>query len=426
MYALIVALALLSSWFWLQGINRGSYKYWIAYLATTSIAMYCHLLMVLIIPLHFLWFIIAWPQSKRAWRGYLLALCGLILPYIPMMLWHWEMLVSSEKRTLFNFVPLQDVLTKVLITQSRGPEHVVLKSFEDPLWLAPIFFLGLAGLLLGSGEIEEHQAATSSNQSNAEGSVEQGHTEENIQERNDQDQGAADFDLKEEDTVGSLQYLNRWRRFGLIVSWLLVPIGFIYLISLRQPVFVDRYIIWIAPAAMMVLALGLKTVWRNAAALSLPLTAALLLYLVLFWGYVGWQQKAATVKYDLRSAVTYISERRNPEELLILQIPHVEYSFRYYSSDLGTHPFDGSVERLGYWKEGLYTNHNSGLTEVEVAAGVDAQMQKLIGDSEVVWVIYSEAQMWDQKRFMEKWLDEHGARLESEDFYHAHVRKYKF
>lgn len=425
MYALIVTLALLSSWFWLQGINRGYYKYWIAYLVTTSIAMYCHLLMVLIIPLHFLWFIIAWPQSKRAWRGYLVALCGLTLPYIPMMWWHWEMLVSSEKRTLFNFVPLQEVLAKILMTQSRGPEHIVLKSFEDPLWLAPLFFLGLAGLLLGSGEIGEHHIGTDLAEN---GNVEQSHTEQNDEAQSDEERsrGSADFDLKGKDKVGSLHYLNRWRRFGLIISWLLVPIGFIYLISLRQPVFVDRYIIWIAPAAMMVLALGLKTVWRNAAALSLPLTVALLLYLILFWGYVGWQQKTTTAKYDLRSAVTYISDRRNPEELLILQIPHVEYSFRYYSSDLGTHPFEGSVERLGYWKEGLYTNRNNHLPEAEVAAEVGVQMQELIGSSEVVWVIYSEAHMWDQKRFMEKWLDEHGTTLESEDFYHAHVRKYKF
>ena len=438
MYALIVALALLSSWFWLQGINRGDRKYWVAYLITTSISIYSHLLMVLIIPLHFLWFFIAWPQSRRQWKGYALALCGLTLPYLPMVLWQWDMLISTEKRTLFTFVPLEPMLKKVLFSQSRGPEHISLPHFEDPIWLAPIFFLGLAGLLLGIGEIwsraksnaakvatdlSEHRPAEE-----VTGSETRSVATLSVSETSIDAQHATPADtLPEETLTGSLDYLNQWHRYGLIVSWLLVPIAFIYLLSTRQPVFVDRYIIWIAPAAMIILALGLKAVWRNAAALSIPLTAALVLYLMLFWGYVGWQQKTTTNKYDLRSAITFVAERRQPNELLILQIPHVQYSYQYYSSDQGTDPFDGSsVERLGYWTSGLYTNRDNHLPEDQVAADVDTQMQGIIGNAETVWVIYSEAPMWDQKRFMEKWLEANSETLESEDFYHAHIRKYKF
>lgn len=414
MYAIIVALALLSSWCWLQGINqvrnaKSRRKYWVAYVVTTSIAMYTHLLMVLIIPLHFLWFFIAWPQSRRAWKGYVLALSGLTLPYVPMVWWQWSMLVDSERRTLFTFVPLQSMLKKILFGQIRGPEHVELEYFDDPIWLAPIFFLGLAGLLLGISEIW--------------------HVPETSNPKDDDvepDEVEPDEVEPPADHLESLNYLNRWHRFGLVVSWLVVPIGLIYLLSTRQPVFVDRYIIWIAPAAMMILALGLKAVWRNAAALSGPLTASLLLYLVLFWGFIGWQQKTTTNKYDLRGAVSYVTERRQPDELLILQIPHIEYSYRYYSSDLGTHPFDGSTERLGSWVSGLYTNRDNHLSTEEVAADTDAQMQNIVGDAKVIWAIYSESKMWDQKKFMEKWLDENGVVVESENFYHAHIRKYEF
>jgi len=424
MYALIVTLALLSSWFWLQGINRGKSKYWVAYLVTTSISIYSHLLMVLIIPLHFLWFFIAWPQSRQQWKGYALALSGLTLPYLPMIWWQWEMLVSTEKRTLFTFVPLQSMLKKLLFSQSRGPEHVSLERLEDPIWLAPIFFLGLAGLLLGISEI---WATTKS------GGVKQA-IELSESVKAEAGTGSKETSAAKNSMIGSslnaaphsLNHLNQWHRFGLIVSWLFFPICFIYLLSIRQPVFVDRYIIWIAPAAMMILALGLKAVWRNAAKLSTPLTASLIIYLFVFWGYVGWQQKTTTSKYDLRSAILYVTERRQLDELLILQIPHTEYSYRYYSSDRGTHPFDGSTERLGNWKDGLYTNRNNELPEEQVVAEVNTQMKEIIGDAQTVWVIYSETPMWDQKRFMERWLEENSDTVESEDFYHAHVRKYKF
>lgn len=406
MYAVIVSLALLASWFWLQGIQHKKWRYWIGYLITTSIAMYSHLLMVLMIPMHFVWFFIAWPQSRRAWKQYALALGGLTLPYLPMVLWHWEMLLSSSKRTLFNFVPLREVLSKVLYSHSRGPEHVSLGTFEDPLWLAPLFFLGLAGILLGVGEIEQSADANPAREPSAE------HTENSV--------------ATEHPAAHTQPHLNQRRRFGILISWLLVPIALIYIISLRQPVFVDRYIIWIAPAAMMILALGMKAVWRNAAALALPLTCALLLYITLFWSYIGWQQKTTTNKYDLRNAVTFVAEQREPNELLILQIPHTMYSYRYYSSHLGTHPFDGSIERLGHWKEGLYTNRHNERPEAEVAVEIDEQMQQLIGDAKVVWVIYSEAQMWDRKRFMERWFERRTTTTESHDFYHAHVRKYEF
>ncbi len=80
MYAVITCLALLASWFWLTGIESGGWHRWLGYLITVSIAMYTHLLMVLLIPLHLVWFLIAWPQSRCQWQGYGLALAGLTFP----------------------------------------------------------------------------------------------------------------------------------------------------------------------------------------------------------------------------------------------------------------------------------------------------------------------------------------------------------
>ncbi len=383
MYALIVCLSLLSSWFWLLGIDQdvnqqsrsGTWRPWLAYLIVTSAAIYSHLLMILIIPLHMVWFVIAWPQSRRHWRGYLLALAGLTLPYLPMVWWQWRMVTSATKMTGFNFTPLRDVLRTLILNQSRG-----FMPPGDLIWLAPIFFLGLAGLLMGILEIDAHGTS-------------------------------------------KLPRLPGWRRFLLLVSWLLGPILFIYILSLRQPIFTDRYIIWIAPAAAMILALGVRVLWHNAAILSKPLSAVFVVYLIGFWLYAGWQQKITDIKYDLRSAVSYVAERRTEDELLILQIPHLEYSYRYYSSRQGTHPFVGSDQRLGRWAGGLWTNN--GFPDDQAKADVATQMQELTDGVESIWVVRSEVEMWDQRHLMDAWLNEHAVLIDSADFHGSQVRHYR-
>src|SRR5262249_45307804 len=150
---------------------------------------------------------------------------------------------------------------------------------ENLLPLTPILFLGLAGLVLGYSEMGD-----------APGETEPG--------------------------------LPAWRRFLLVISWLIMPVLSIYLLSLRQPIFTERYVIWVAPAIMILMALGVQVVIHNAGILGKSLAALLVIYTCGFWLYTGWQQKVLPMKYDLRDAVTYITQRRSPDTLLILQIPY--------------------------------------------------------------------------------------------------------
>ncbi len=228
MYTLVTLLALLTAWFWLRGISVGGWKPWLGYWAVFTIALYSHLLMILLFALHFVWFLIAWPQSKHHWRGYGLALAGLTLPYLPFLIWQWDLLMAADKRTGFNFTPIIEMLRRVLLDQSRG-----FMPPGDLLWLGPIFFVGLAGLLIGFVEIQ----------------------------------------IPAKDPLGRL---SPFRRYLLVVSWLIVPLLTIYALSLRQPVFTPRYVIWIAPAGAMLLALGIQLIWRNTGILAKPLSAGLL------------------------------------------------------------------------------------------------------------------------------------------------------
>ena len=148
MYATITCLALLATLFWLHGLDEGGWRAWTGYFLTVSAALYTHLLMVLIIPVHLVWFLLAWPASRARWRGYGLALAGLTLPYVPMAWWHWWLLTAPEKLSGFTFTPLDKMVEGLALNHARG-----FLSTVDPLWLTPIFFLFGAGLFLGFSAI---------------------------------------------------------------------------------------------------------------------------------------------------------------------------------------------------------------------------------------------------------------------------------
>ncbi len=375
MYSVITALVLLATWLWLVGIKRGGWRPWLAYWAVITLGMYTHLLLILIFPLHLLWVGLAWPQARRHWRGYATALAGLTLPYIPMVWWQWHLLTSDEQLTGFSFTPLAEMARTLLYNHSRG--------FMPPRelgWVAPIFFLGAAGLLLGVGEIAARRGQ--------DGPV-----------------------------------LAPWRRYALLVAWLLTPVLTIYALSLRQPIFTDRYVIWIAPAAMLLLGLGVVVVYRYGGVLGRVAAAALVVYVMGFWLYAGWQQKSESTKYDLRGGVTYVAARRDPSALLILQIPHMEYAYRYYTSDFGPRPFEGSDARLGVWMRGLWTNH--GWPDDAARQEVARQMQAQTAGHTDIWVLRSEVEMWDQRHLMDEWLMQAGTLVEQADFHGVQVRRYR-
>jgi len=379
MYTLVISLTLLAHWCWLTGITQGGWRVWWVYLITVSICFYIHLLTIIIIPLHLLWFLIAWPQSRQHWRGYGLALAGLTLPYLPFVWWQWAMLNSAEKLSGFNFTPLSEIVYTLLINHSYG-----LLPAPPLLRLLPIFFLGAVGLLFGIGVIAN---------------------------------------LRSEPEAGVAPSLGYWRRYLLLVSWLLIPIATIYVLSLRQPVYTDRYIIWIAPAAMILLALGAQALYQYSGRLAIPLVLILVIYSLGLWTQMGWRQKTETIKYDLRSAIHFVAERRDPATLLVLQIPHIEFSYRYYSGDGQPTVFATSDARLGNWQGGLWTNN--GLPDAEAVVMAEQEMQRITAGAQALWVLSSEVEMWDTRHLMNAWLDSHGHLIESAEFHGVHARHYR-
>jgi len=401
MYALITTLALLAHWCWLQGIHGGGWRPWLGYLITVSCAMYSHLLMIIIIPLHMLWFLLAWPQSRTHWRGYLLTLAGLTLPYLPLLAWQWPLLMASERKTGFTFIPITEMLESLIMSHSYG-----LLPPLPWLQLLPILFLALVGLLLGGGtsDLVPHEAKTVAEDVK----VEETAPEETAAQQRQPVQPAA---------------LSAWRRHALIVSWLIFPVLMIYGLSLRQPVFTDRYVIWIAPALMMLIALGARAMLTHAGPLARAIVPILLCYTIAFWLYAGHLEKTTTIKYDLRGGVTYVAERRAPDTLLILQIPHQQWAWQYYTSDFSFHLFDDAPARMGNWAEGLWSN--GGQSDAEAQALVDEQMRAITAGSTELWLLSSEVEMWDARHLMRAWLDSHGTVVEQAEFHGVQARHYR-
>jgi hypothetical protein len=174
---------------------------------------------------------------------------------------------------------------------------------------------------------------------------------------------------------------------------------------------------------MMLVALGVQLVWNYRARWARPLATVSVIYVILFWVIVGWQEKTLDFKNDLRGAITYITQRRQPDDLLILQMPHLEYAYRYYSSDKGSDPFVGSDERLGWWAGGPMTNNELG--DDEARRLVDREMREITEDATDIWIMLSEAESWDKRGLTIEWLSQNATLIDTADFHGAEVRFYR-
>lgn len=383
MYALVVVLTLLSSLCWLEAMRLGGGRRWLAYLFVTSICIYTHLLTALILPIHLLWFALAAPLNRQRWRGYLLALSGFVLPYLPLIWWQWHYLTTLDYQTGYAFTPFAQVV-RILLLDHAGAALVDRSIY----WIVPIVFLVLGGLLVGG----------------AEGRVE----------------GEAGGDARK--ATQPLLPIAPGLRVGLLALWLIGPVLLLHGVSTVKPLFVDRYLIWIGPAFVLLLALGLRVVWHSGGKPARGIAALLLLYVMGLWAVNGWQQTFTPNKTQLREAVTFVAEQRRPDQLLILQIPHTHYAWRYYTSDFGPDPFSDSEGRLSPWMEGLWTQN--GLSDNQAQAEVDATMGRLTDSFSEAWVLLVEEESWDGRRLMSQWLDANGVMAEQRLFHGIEARRY--
>jgi uncharacterized membrane protein len=226
MYAALTLLVPLSLWWTTEAARRGGLWRWAALYAITSLALYTHILAVLVVPVQALWLALR-PTQRAGWRRWApvgVYLTALILPYLPLARWQvpfWTAAAQNER----PMASLSGLLGVLGASFGRGVLPV-----RSPWQLLPAFLAFLSGVLLWS------------------------------------DAGV---------TAPVMQPSGR-RVVVLLLIWLFLPVLLILPISYGLPVLAERYLIWITPAFLILVALGVASLARIWRPLGTALFAAIL------------------------------------------------------------------------------------------------------------------------------------------------------
>jgi len=372
MYALLTVLVPASLLAIVEIARRGGWAPWAALYLLTSLTFYTHLLAVLVVAVQALWLLILpWAPPRRRVPGIILYLLMLGLPYVPFLQWVPPMWTSAYQ-TGHPFVSLGTIFQILAGAFSRGVLGI------QPVSLLPYMIALVAGIALwpaaAGGRAAGLQAV------DREGPR---HAEPRLAAR----RGAS----------------------LLLGIWLLAPPLLIYVVSLGMPIFTDRYLIWILPAYCALLACGvvaLNRIWR-------PIGVAVTLVIFALNGWSVYLQASQPIKADFRAAASYVLASHQPDDVVLYQIPYNRFTFSYYASR-NADPEDPVWTGI----EGPYTNN--GMTEAEA----DAWMATRIGSAQTVWLIMSEAPMWDERNLTGRWLEANATSADHAEFARVTVTRF--
>jgi uncharacterized membrane protein len=389
MYALLLATVTLAFTVYLKALMGTEMRWWIVFIVSTSISFYLHILAPLMLIVYAIVALLYYANLRRRWRAWLFSMACLIVPYIPLVLWQFSFLITGTGRG-HPFYPLRRQFHLILQLYTGGLFHFSsnlttilgrLQSYSSNLdrftglvefssWLHPLYndsllsaagltpiilfvFLLLCGLFLTARHVG----------------------------------------------VEKLTLSNRL----LLAAWAFLPPLIVYLISLRVPIFEDRYLIYITPAFYLIAVLGLILVRQYSA-----LLANFCLGLILVINLMGiWQQQHHPVKADFRAAAKYLSSQSLPPPSIMVQMPYLQHTFNYY--------YPHSYTLL----EGIWTN--SGKTEDTL----DTEMTGLTHDLTSLWLVVSEEDTWDNRHLVRAWLDEHAELVDQAHFMQVDVYHYQ-
>jgi hypothetical protein len=311
--------------------------------------------------------LIWWPRTRQHWRGALIALSCLTLPYLPLLVWqarNW--LMPSGAATLFTIDRLDTILE---ITFDGWAGHHVQAPWST-LVLIGLALLALVGVTSSLITLDEPNRKTPKNRVRK-------------------------------------HKLAPWRDVAALMAWMIVPILGIWLISARQPIFTNRYLVWAAPAFYLLASVGFTTLLR--AGLGGALVAGMLMLAVLA-GNVSALRFQATqpLKPDFSAAAAYVEQAYQPGDLVIFHLSYLENNFDYY--------YEGAYDGWGAPAPA------SGLS----ASDIDAYMLANTTGRATLWLILSESEMWDPQGIVRGWLDANAGPATTEQvFVHVSVIQYQ-
>ncbi len=375
MYSWLLFLVSIAVYVYRQALNaRKSTRWWVIFVVVTSLSYYVHILAPLMLAVYGVWALIEWERVKTRWREWLLAMAFLTVPYLPLLWWEVPLLQNG-----FNsghpFYPLREQLWLLLHFYSAG----VLRSQVAVALIGVMIFLALLGVFYP---------------------------------------------------------LQRPKQRLALLLWFFIPALLVNFISLHIPVFEDRYVIYLAPAFYLLVALGISLLVDHARWVGVGVIIAL----VAFNLWAVYRQDTYPIKADFRAAARYIAEHSDADATLrrqippapsaapsasaphsiylplimnnrlpvvMLQMPYLQYTFNYY--------FDRPYSSL----EGLWTNDGRSL------ATVDEEMRRRTAGVRDLWLVVSEEDQWDNRHLTRQWLNNHAILQAEAHFTGVDVYRYQ-
>lgn len=349
MYTLLLALVTLAFVAYLKALAGGRLGWWAVFVLATSLSFYTHILAPLMLVVYGVVALLHVNYLRRRWQAWLISMACLTLPYLPLVIWQFPLLIEGADRG-HPFYPLRQEIFLLLHLYSSG-----LFRFVGLTAIVLVVFLLLCALFLAN-----RRAAAESLTA---------------------------------------------RKRSLLAAWVLLPIITVYLISLRVPVFEDRYLIYIMPPFYLLIVLGIILLREHTRRL-----AGLCLGLILMINLMGiWFQQREPVKANFRAAAAQLESQPQPPSTIMIQMPYLRHTFDYY------YPHEYTLI------EGLWTN--DGKTEETV----HAEMARLTDELSELWLVVSEEELWDNRQMVRAWLNQNAHLVEKThftrvDLYHYRLR----
>jgi len=356
MYALIVLLALASSACLVEALERNRRIWWAAYAIITTLLFYTHVATVLVFVAQTLYVVV----NRSAWRGrergWLFAAAFLTLPYLPIALWALRV-VGGGVDTWQPEVSLWEAARIFGIKFAVNRADAVIETRGALLYVA-LAFGGVVALALRR---------------------------------------------------------RRERWWLLLVLLSAIPVVGLYLVSLRQSVFSDRYAIVALPAYLILVAASVAALIQHRRLWPLALVASFVL-LAFAWGPLREVNRStAAEKEDWRSAYAWVADRAEPGDVLLLHPGFIITTWEYYEQ---------REPRLAQYP--VVTIPSFSVKWLDEPLMVQ-MIRDEVGDARRYWLIASPDRVpsVDPNERLEGWLERRGELLAEHEVNGVHIRLYE-
>ncbi len=326
MYTLGSVLALGGILCLIVALERGGWGWWLSYFALTTLACYTNIGAAFTLPFHGLMVALSLFMFRRGWVA-MMTLAVIALAFAPFALNMWGA-SSGAHDSINRYSP---TLIELLHTAT-----VAIASFRAPLtiawqWVVAVFVGGV--FLLGAALGREASRAP--------------------------------------------------RGFGrvLLAAFYLTPLIVIVVLSLRQPVFLPKLLVFVAGGLALGVGAGVSRLWRWNRPAGVLVTAIL----IAIQGYgIGSIWVLGLQKEDWRNTANYVKTHMGSNNVVIVHLSHYQIPFNYYFRDAAP----------------VFAPFGSDPGSPET---VDTIMSQFTG-YDTIWLVQSAEYISDPERRVQSWL----------------------